>query len=148
MYKLSMDNRSAFYGHFVRHELSKSKSKAAAKSMPTAEPILQMTPYYTVNPILILSFLHRHILTRAPIIIMCHLQSCPLVSALDIESLVRFAAVENAFVAADLLGDEVEGLNQFQAEFLALLVLRDGDVFDVSDESEMMNAIGALAIVN
>ena len=36
-------------------------------------------------------------------------------TALDVEALVRLAAVEDRFVGADLFGDEVEGLDQAQA---------------------------------
>ena len=64
---------------------------------------------------------------------MCHLQPRPLETALHIEALVGFGAVQDALVAADLLGDEIEGLYELEAELLALLVLGDGDVFDVAD---------------
>lgn len=67
--------------------------------------------------------------------IMRHLQPCPLESALDIESLIRLRTIKNRLVAAYLLGDEVERLDEFQAEFLALLVFCNGNVFDVSYEA-------------
>jgi hypothetical protein len=76
---------------------------------------------------------------------MCHLQPRPLEAALDVEPLVRLAAVENALVAAHLCRDEVERLDDFEAEFLALLVFRDGDVFDVADEAKVVDAGGWLA---
>lgn len=66
---------------------------------------------------------------------MCHLESCPLESALDVEPLVCLAAVKNALVTANLGRDEVEGLNKFEPELLALLVLRNGNVLDVADET-------------
>jgi len=75
---------------------------------------------------------------------MCHLQPCALEAALDIEPLVRLAAVENALVAAHLCGDEVERLDDFEAEFLALLVFCDGNVFYVADEPEIVDAGGLL----
>jgi hypothetical protein len=75
-----------------------------------------------------------HVFTCAPIIIMCHLQTRSLVSALDIEPLVCLATVEYALVTSNLLRDEVEGLNQFEAELLPLLVFGNRDVFDVTDE--------------
>ena len=53
-------------------------------------------------------------------------------TALDVEALVRLAAVEDGLVAADVLGDEVECLNEAQAQFLALLVLGDRDVLDMA----------------
>jgi hypothetical protein len=75
---------------------------------------------------------------------MCHLQPRPLEAALDVEPLVRLAAVENALVAAHLCRNEVERLDDFEAKFLALLVFRDGDVFDVADEAEVVDAGGWL----
>lgn len=79
-------------------------------------------------------------LGRAPLglrtpIIMRHLEPRPPKPALYIEALVGLAAVEDALVAADLLCDVVEGLDDAQAELLALLVLCDGDVLDVADET-------------
>lgn len=71
---------------------------------------------------------------------MRHLQPRPPEAALDVEALVRLAAVEDALVAADLLGDEVERLDDAEAELLALLVLCDGDVLDVADLSEVVDA--------
>lgn len=76
---------------------------------------------------------------------MCHLQPCPLEATLDIEPLVGLAAVQNALVAADLCGDKVERLDDFEAEFLALLVFRDSDVFDVANEAEIVDAGGAVS---
>lgn len=43
-------------------------------------------------------------------------------------------------VAAHLLGDVVEGLDDAQPQLLALLVLGDGDVLNVSDEAEVVDA--------
>jgi hypothetical protein len=76
---------------------------------------------------------------------MCHLQPCALEAALDVEPLVCLAAVENALVAAHPCGDEVERLDDFEAEFLALLVFRDGDVFNMTDETEVVDAGELLA---
>jgi hypothetical protein len=78
------------------------------------------------------------------IIIMCHLQPCPLEATLDIEPLVRFATVQNALVTAHFFGDEFERLDDFQAELFALLVFGDGNVFNVSDEAEVVDARGLL----
>jgi hypothetical protein len=69
------------------------------------------------------------------------LQACTAEPALDVETLVGVAAVENALVAADLGGDVVEGLDEAQAKLLALLILCDGDVFDVADVAKAVNAI-------
>lgn len=70
---------------------------------------------------------------------MGHLKPSPPEAALDVETLVRLGAVQNGLVAADLLSYEVERLDDAQAEFLALLVLGDGDVFDVADETEVVD---------
>jgi hypothetical protein len=70
-----------------------------------------------------------------------HLEPCPPKAALDVETLVGLAAVEDALVAARLLGDEVERLDDAQPQLLALLVLRDGDVLDVPDRAQVVNAV-------
>lgn len=93
----------------------------------------------SIHPIL--SIL-RCILTYTTIVIMCHLQTSSLVPALDVESFVGFTAVENALVTTNFLCNEIKSLNQFQAKFLALLIFRDGDIFDMSNESEMMDTAG------
>lgn len=79
--------------------------------------------------------------TLISLVVMCHLQTSPSEAALDVESLVGVAAVENALVTADLFGDIVERLDESEAELLALLVFSDSDVFDVSDGTEAMDAI-------
>lgn len=103
-------------------------------SRPISDSLLysQSTPF--------LGFL-RHVLTRATIVVMCHLQSCSLVSALNIESFVGLTTVENALVATNFLRDEIEGLDKFQSEFLPLLILCDGDIFNVANEAEVMDAV-------
>jgi hypothetical protein len=72
---------------------------------------------------------------------MCHFQPRSPKPALDVEPLIGLAAVQNTFVAAYLLSDEVQCLDNFQAEFLALLVFGDGNVFDVSDYAEVVNTV-------
>lgn len=72
---------------------------------------------------------------------MRHLQSRPLETALDVESLIGLRAVENGLVAADVLRHVVQRLDDAQTQLLALLVLGDGDVFDVTDEAEAVDAI-------
>ena len=62
-------------------------------------------------------------------------------TALDVEALVRLAAVEDGLVAADVLGDEVECLNEAQAQFLALLVLGHRDILDVANETQAVDAM-------
>ena len=49
---------------------------------------------------------------------------------------VVLVAVEDGLVAADLLRDVSEGLYDAEAELLALHLVRDGDVLDVSDAAE------------
>ena len=49
---------------------------------------------------------------------------------------VAIAAVENRLVAAAVLADSSEGLDDAQAKLLALLALVDGDVLDVADGAE------------
>lgn len=71
---------------------------------------------------------------------MRHLQTGPLEAALDVEALVGLAAVEDGLVAADLLGDEVQRLDEAEAELLALLVLCDGDVLDVAYQAQVVDA--------
>lgn len=46
---------------------------------------------------------------------MRHLQPGPPKPALDIEALIRLTTVQNSLVAANLLGDEIERLDKFQA---------------------------------
>ena len=72
---------------------------------------------------------------------MCHFQTCPLEAALDVEALVGFAAVENGLVTARLLGDEVQCLDHAETQLLALLILGNGDVLDVSDRPEIVDAV-------
>ena len=72
---------------------------------------------------------------------MCHFQSGSFETTLDIESLVGFAAVQDGLVASDLLRRVVQRLDDPQAELLALLVLCDSDVLDVTDESQFMDAM-------
>lgn len=79
---------------------------------------------------------------------MRHLQTRPPEAALDVEALVGLAAVEDALVAAHLLSDVVEGLDEAQTEFLALLVAGDGDVFDVTNGTEGVDAVVPGVLVN
>lgn len=79
--------------------------------------------------------------TFASLVVVGHLKASSSESALDIEALVGVAAVEDALVAANLLGNVVEGLDQPEAELLALLILCDGDVFDVADLAQAVDAV-------
>lgn len=74
------------------------------------------------------------------LVVVRHLQAGPPEAALDVEALVVLAAVEDRLVAARLYGDVVERLDEAQAQLLALLVLGDGDVLDVPDRPEIVDA--------
>jgi hypothetical protein len=87
------------------------------------------------------------VFTFASLVVVGHLKASSSESALDVEAFVGVAAVEDALVAANLLGDVVEGLDQAEAELLALLVLGDGDVFDVTDGPEAVDAIGKVNLL-
>jgi hypothetical protein len=71
---------------------------------------------------------------------MGHLQARSPEAALDVEALVGFRAVKYRLVAPDVGGDVVQGLDDLQAELLPLLVFGHGDVFDVADETQVVNA--------
>jgi hypothetical protein len=92
-------------------------------------------------PCLVLRRLTLHIFACAAVIVMCHFQPRSLVSALDIESLVRLAAVENALVTSNLLRDEIQSLDQLEAELLSLLVFGDCNIFNVTDETQVVDAM-------
>lgn len=70
---------------------------------------------------------------------MRHLQARTLEPALYIEPLVRLRAIQNTFITSNLLGNEIERLNDLKPEFLALLVFRDGNVFDVAYDAKIMD---------
>jgi hypothetical protein len=71
-----------------------------------------------------------------------HLETSSSEATLDVEALVGLAAVENALVAPDLLGNKVQGLDESKAQLLALLVLGDCDILDVTDGAEVVDAMG------
>ena len=80
------------------------------------------------------------IVTLGALEIVRHLQAGPPETALDVEALVVLAAVEDGLVTPRLPGDEVEGLDDAQTQLLALLVLGDGDVLDVANGAEIVDA--------
>ena len=79
--------------------------------------------------------------TLGALVVVGHLQTGSSETALDVEALVCLAAVEDGLVAARLLGDKVECLDQPQTQLLALLILGNRDVFDVTDHSKAMDAV-------
>lgn len=75
------------------------------------------------------------------LVVMGHLETGSSKAALDVKTFVSLAAVENALVTTSLLGNKVEGLDDSEAEFLALLVLCDSDIFNVADGAKTVNAV-------
>jgi hypothetical protein len=75
------------------------------------------------------------------LVVMGHLETGSSKAALNVKTFVSLAAVENALVTASLLGNKVEGLDDSEAEFLALLVLCDGDILNVADGAKTVNAV-------
>lgn len=72
---------------------------------------------------------------------MRHLQPRPLEATLHIEALVRLGAVQNRLIAAHVLRNKIQRLDDAQPQLLALLVLRDSDVFDVAYEAEVVDTV-------
>lgn len=79
---------------------------------------------------------------------MGHLQPSPSESTLYVEALVGLTAIEYALVAADLLGDVIERLNDPQSQLLALLILRDRDVLDVANYSQVVDAVLSIELAS
>lgn len=79
-----------------------------------------------------------------PLVVMGHFETGTAEAALDVETFVGLAAIKDGLVAADVGGDVVEGLNEAEAELLALLVLGDSNVFNVADLAKGVDAIFAL----
>ena len=96
---------------------------------------------------------------------MCHFETRSSKTALDIEPLIRFRAIENGLrrqyqynsasltqsgrrkkgtahlIASHLLSHIIQRLNNPQPEFLALLILGDGDILNMSHEAQLMYTI-------
>lgn len=72
---------------------------------------------------------------------MRHLQAGTSEAAFDVEAFVGLATVEDALVAANFVGDVIECLDQAETKLLALLILGDCNIFDVSNVSEAVNAV-------
>lgn len=73
-----------------------------------------------------------------------HLGARVVVAAPDIKGLVLVAAVEDVLVASHIPADSVDGGEHGQAQPLALVLLRDGDFFYVTDEAAVVNAVGCV----
>lgn len=72
---------------------------------------------------------------------MRHLKSRPLEPTFDIEPFVGLGAIQNGLVAPDLLGDEIQRLDDPEAKLLALLVLGNSNIFNVADETQLVNEL-------
>jgi hypothetical protein len=70
---------------------------------------------------------------------MRHLQPRPLKPTLDIKPFVRLATIQNCLIAPSLLRHKIQRLNNAQSQFLALLIHRNSDVFNVSDKPELVD---------
>ena len=77
----------------------------------------------------------------ATFMIVRHLETCSPEATLHVETFVRIAAIEDALIAANLLGDVVERLDEPQAEFFALLVFCHGYVLDVANLAQAVDAV-------
>lgn len=75
------------------------------------------------------------------LVVMCHFKPGSSVSTLDIEPLVRFAAIQYALVASHLLCQVVQSLNKSQTQFLALLVFGNSDIFDMTYKTKIVNEL-------
>jgi hypothetical protein len=69
---------------------------------------------------------------------MRHFKARPLKPTLDIEPLIRLRAIQNRLVAPHLLRHKVQRLNNPQTQLLALLILGDCNVLDMSDKAELV----------
>ena len=80
------------------------------------------------------------VVTLGALVIVGHLEAGPAEAALDVEAFVGLAAVEYCLITPCLLGDVVERLDDAQAQLFALLVFGHGDVLDVADKTEVVDA--------
>jgi hypothetical protein len=78
---------------------------------------------------------------RPLFIVMGHLEPCSSVSTLHIESFVRFTAIQYTLIASHLPCQVVQCLYESQAQFLPLLVLGNGDIFDVAHKTEAVDEL-------
>src|SRR5947209_2941606 len=76
---------------------------------------------------------------RPLFIVMGHLKPCSSVSTLHIESFVCLTAIQYALIASHLLCQVVQCLYEPQAQFLPLLILGNGNVFDMAHKTEAVD---------
>lgn len=72
--------------------------------------------------------------------VVSHLKASFLEAALDVETFVDLAAVQDGLVAANFSSNVVKSLDKLLAELLPLLILGDGDIFNVTNQTEMVDA--------
>lgn len=70
---------------------------------------------------------------------MRHLHALPLKATLHIKAFVGFRAVQNGFVASNVVGNVVHGVYYPQTKLLALLISRDRYVFNVAYKAQVSN---------
>ena len=73
---------------------------------------------------------------------MCHLETSSLITTFHVESFIRFRAVKDCLVASNFLCDVIQCFYDMKAKVFSLLVFCDGNVLDVTDEPEIMDAVG------
>ena len=76
-----------------------------------------------------------------PSVVVRHLQTSPLEPTLDVEPLVRLAAIQDGLVTPDLLSHEIQRLNDPRPQLLALLVLGHSNVLDVSNKPQLVDEL-------
>ena len=74
-------------------------------------------------------------------VLVYHLETGALKTTFDVKALNIIAAVEDTLVAAKRLCELVESLDDAQAEFLALLVLGNCNVFNMANRTELADAV-------
>lgn len=79
------------------------------------------------------------------LVVMRHLQSCSFEATLNVETLICLAAIQDTLVAANLFGNEIKRLDEFQSELFALLIFSHCNIFNVSDDAQIVDARGLLA---
>lgn len=72
-------------------------------------------------------------------VIVRHLKSSSLETALDVEPFVGFATIKNTLVASNIFCNVVQGLYDPQSKLLALLVFVYRNVLDMADPAQAMD---------
>ena len=72
---------------------------------------------------------------------MSHLNSSSLIAAFDVETLVWLRAVEDRLITPDFFCHMIQCLYDMKTKVFPLLVFCNGDIFNVTDETKIMDAI-------